>query len=105
MTYIVAVEFTSENAAKACLADHTGLPHLRPVGMWRVPNKTNVCTCVRGRRSAWKLGKRFGWVVCSECGRCAPGYRRSTLGKRLFSALGRNLMSDPPFKQPEGWDI
>lgn len=86
-------------------------PPVRVVGMYEDP-KGKECTCNTQRRDsrAKEFGQGdqhsyWGWQRHSMCGRAGVWWRRN-YGRRLFLALGVNLLGDKApkiFRSPEGW--
>lgn len=82
----------------------------RVVAMYEDP-KGKECKCrsqrtERNREFGWgEQHPYWGWMRHNMCGRAGVWWRRN-YGKRLFLALGVNLIRDRApqiFKGPEGW--
>jgi len=70
----------------------------------RAVYKKPVKFCDCDRPPGWTRGKRFGWWVCSKCGKPGEAWAK---GFVWYTALGTNLLpreicGEPP--QPAGWD-
>lgn len=79
----------------------------RVVGVYEDP-KGKVCTCKLQPQKDWGWGEHhpyWGWQRHAFCGRAGKWWRRG-YGRRLFLALGVNLLGDKAptiFKSPQGW--
>lgn len=79
----------------------------RVVGMYEDP-KGKVCTCKSqpAKDHGWgEHHKYWGWQRHSFCGKAGKWWRRG-YGRRLFLALGVNLLGDKApkiFQSPQGW--
>jgi hypothetical protein len=56
-------------------------------GVFRKPTKFCSCTSVKSR--GFSRGRKYGWWVCSQCGKPTVGWGR---GDHWFLALGKNLL-------------
>lgn len=80
----------------------------RVVGVYEDP-KGKTCTCrsqPASKDHGWGPHHNYwGWQVHSFCGRAGKWWRRN-YGRRLFLALGVNLLGENAptiFKSPQGW--
>jgi hypothetical protein len=80
-----AQRFTDDVAERAQF-ERTGIyAYVR--GMFRMPTK--FCSCVGIKKRGFVRGKKYGWWVCSMCGKPTIGWGR---GDHWFLALGKNLL-------------
>lgn len=56
-------------------------------GVYRKPTK--FCDCKTTKHRGFTRGKKYGWWVCSQCGKPTVGWGR---GDHWFLALGKNLL-------------
>lgn len=104
---IVLLYFGDEEKAQEFIDN----PPARVVGMYEDP-KGKECQCKTQRRDkranefGWgEQHSYWGWQRHSMCGRAGVWWRRN-YGRRLFLALGVNLLGDRApgiFKSPQGW--
>lgn len=74
-------------------------PHHKPCSCSDFNPKSNMSRNLR-------FHTKYGWPLHVKCGRISK-WHRNGYGKRLFAALGRNLLSEnqtpPQLRNPEGF--
>ena len=78
----------AEESIMGMLSSHYGAPQLaRIVGLYKKP--TIFCECQGSRKPpmGWTRGKKYGWWICTECGKPSQQWSRA-----LPSMMGVNLL-------------
>ena len=95
-----AEEFAKAMLAKRVMPALPDKPGITLRGMWKKPTMFCQCTAIKGR--AWTRGKKWGWWVCTQCGRPSVGWSR---GDVWYTALGKNILpisnDAPEYRGPE----
>lgn len=64
-----------------------GMGEVKLRGVWKKP--TQFCTCTRKKDSSWTRGTKYGWWVCTSCGKPSEEWSK---GIMLYNPLGTNLL-------------
>lgn len=106
MSYLVLIYVNDEEKADELVKHHSKSNSLgRAVGLYALARK-DVPTCAGTCRGGWTKSETLGWDICGRCRRASTMWRPG-LRRRLFSALGLNLLAraDTPvmIQNPRGW--